>query len=337
MGRRYEFDIPRLLAPPQFQGYDVGRLRRISFLAPLRRSMTDFYVHTTNEPLWRDAARRLRRSQLVTDRSRAEAEVFDGAAIAKLPAIRAAIDAGRHAVVAAEPGLSQEQLASLAEAARGKGVLFAMLNPERFLPSRELMLSQLAIGEQSGPLGTPEFVRAHRWENHVAPAPLGLPGPLVGEIEIASQLFLRPVRTVFALRPAGLSAWQLHLGFCPGMAVIDYCDSLQGTTAVGYRSLSIIGSRGSTQIDDHTNTQPAYVGGSGPTGLTVGEGVVHLTKLLDYAAGMLELGGRSKAEAEAKWLASVSQAEEIVAAVEAVKKSLATGEAVTLETREAAR
>lgn len=299
--------------------------------------MTSFYVHTTNEPLWRDAARRLHQSHLVADRTEAVAEVFDGAALAKPQAIRAAIDAGRHVVVAAEPCLSQEQLASLAEAARGRGVMFELLNPDRFLPSRELMFGQLSIGESAGSLGTPELVRSHHWENHVAPAPLGLPGPLVGEIEMASRFFMRTVRTVFALRPAKLSAWQVHLEFCPGMAVIDYCDSLQGTTTGGYRSLSIIGSRGSTQIDDHGNTQLAYVGGNGPTGITVGEGVVYLTNLLNHAVGMIELRARSTIEVKAKLFGSVTQAGEVVAVVEAVKQSLTTGEAVMVPAMEAAR
>lgn len=293
--------------------------------------MISFAVHTQNEPLWRDAARRLHRARLVADPAAAEAEVFDGAAQADVKRIRAALDAGRHAVVAAEPCLSQPQLSELKEAARAKGVMFALLNPDRFLPSRELMFNQPSIGESAGPLGTPELVRSHRWENHVAPAPLGLPSPLVGEIEMASRFFMRPVQTVFALRPAGFSAWQLHLGFEPGMAIIDYCDALQGTTTGGYRALSIIGSRGATQIDDHTNTQLAYVGGSGPTGITVGEGVSYLAKLLEHAAGMIELRARSTPEVKSKAFASVTQAEEVVAAVAAIKKSLATGEAVAVE------
>lgn len=289
--------------------------------------MASFYVHTTNEPLWRDAARRLHHSRLVAAAAEAEAEVFDGSTAARPKAVRAALDAGRHAIIAAEPCLSREETTALLEAARARGVTLAFLNPDRFLPSRDLMRKQLTHGDTAGPLGTPELIRSHRWENHVAPAPLGLPGPLVGEIEMAARFFGRPVRTVFALRPTGFSAWQVHLGFEPGMAVIDYCDALQGTTAEGYRSLSIIGSRGATQIDDHNNTQLAYVGGSGATGVTVGEGVLHLTSLLE----LMGVNIRSKILSNV----SATQALEIVDVVEAVKKSLANGDAVTLPTAEA--
>lgn len=284
-------------------------------------NMTAFYVHTTNEPLWRDAARRLHKSRLVDAVGDAQAEVFDGATLAKPQAIQAALEAKRHVLVAAEPCLSRDQIRSLNDVAFKNDVRFFLCNPDRYLASRQLIHKEAVRS-----LGKPELVRSHRWENHVAPAPMGLPGPLVAEIEQAIWLYRLPVLQVFAVRPVGFNAWQVHLRFDPpGMALIDYCDALQGTTAHGYRSLSLIGSRGATQIDDHTNTQLAYLGGDGPTGLPVGEGPRHLAALLDHAA-------ESWTRATPLWNSPV-EARDVVEVVEAVQKSLSTREPVFLEER----
>ena len=131
------------------------------------------------------------------------------------------------------------------------------------------------------------------------------------------------------MQPAGLNAVQVQLCFGPGMATIDYCDALQGTTLTGYRSLSLIGSRGSAQVDDHTNTQLAYVGGDGPTGLTVGEGVRHLAAMLDdFASAIAE---------QRDFSSTVTDALHTLDVVAALQKSLKTHEPVTLEPAEAVR
>jgi predicted dehydrogenase len=286
--------------------------------------MTSFFVHTADEAPWRDAARRLHQARLVAAAGEAQAEVFDGALLAKPPAIRAALEAGLHVIVAAEPCLSRAELDSLQRTAKQRSLLFALFNPDRFLASRQLLRKQI-----DGPLGSLELLRSHRWENHVAPAPLGLSGSLVGEIEQAAWFYGRPVRSVFAMQPVGLNAAQVQLCFGPGMATIDYCDALQGTTLTGYRSLSLIGSRGSAQVDDHTNTQLAYVGGDGPTGVTVGEGVRHLAAMLDECALAIA--------ANRDFSSNVSDALHSLDVVAAVQKSLATHEPVALAAAEAAR
>ena len=286
--------------------------------------MTSFFVHTADEAPWRDAARRLHQSRLVAAAGEAHAEVFDGALLTKPPAIRAALEAGRHVLVAAEPCLPRVELDSLQRAAKQRSLLFALFNPDRFLASRQLLRKQI-----DGPLGSLELLRSHRWDNHLAPAPLGLSGSLVGEIEQAAWFYGRPVRSVFAMQPAGLNAVQVQLCFGPGMATIDYCDALQGTTLTGYRSLSLIGSRGSAQVDDHTNTQLAYVGGDGPTGLTVGEGVRHLAAMLDdFASAIAE---------QRDFSSTVTDALHTLDVVAALQKSLKTHEPVTLEPAEAVR
>jgi len=280
-----------------------------------------FVVHTTDESAWRDAGKRLHRARLVADTPHAEApqaEVFDGAESVELAAIERAVAAGRHVLVAAEPCLSRAALTAVADAARRRGVLFAMVHPDRFLPSRRLIRKQL-----DATLGSTELVRSRRWENRVGPASLGLASALVGEIAQAAWLFGRPVRSVFALQTLERRAIQVQLGFAPGMALVDYCDALPCTGAAAYRSLSVIGSRGSAQIDDHTNQQLAFIGGSRPTAVPVGEGVGHLAAMLDDFA---------QAVAERRDLsACLTDALDTIAAVDAVLQSLGSGEPVSPE------
>ena len=91
----------------------------------------------------------------------------------------------------------------------------------------------------------------------------------------------------------------------------------------------LIGSRGSAQVDDHTNTQLAYVGGDGPTGLTVGEGVRHLAAMLDdFASAIAE---------QRDFSSTVTDALHTLDVVAALQKSLKTHEPVTLEPAEAVR
>lgn len=276
-------------------------------------------LHTDREDVWRDAARRLHRA---TIDAAADAELFDGATLAKPQAIEAALTAGRHVLVAAEPCLTREELDSLAAAATKRGVTFDVVNPDRCLPSRQLVKKQLG-----GPLGSPELVRIHRWQPHASvetTSPLGLPGPLVAEIEQALWLVGRPVCMVFAVELAadGGRFLQVHLSFDAGMSLIDYDDRLPD--GVGYRSLSVIGSSGSAQTDDQANAQLAYRGGA-PRGVPVGEGVRYLATMVDdFATTVAEK--RDTANDVAAWRS-------VAAVVAAVRKSLTTRDAVTMEVR----
>src|SRR6478736_808158 len=106
-------------------------------------------IHTDREDVWRDAARRLHRATIGGGAE--SAELFDGAVHAKPQATEAALAAGRHVLVAAEPCLTREELDSVAAVATKKGVTFDVMNPDRCLPSRQLVKKQLG-----GPLGSPE-------------------------------------------------------------------------------------------------------------------------------------------------------------------------------------
>jgi predicted dehydrogenase len=305
--------------------------------------MLSTYLYTTDETAWRDAARRLHRATIdgvgdVAGRERpsaaCRAEVFVGAAQAEVAAIERALAAGRHALVVAEPCLTPASLRALAAAAARRGVQFAVVSPDRFLPSRQMVKSQLG-----GPLGSPELVRIHRWESHAAAAttsPLELPGPLVAELEQAVWLMGRVPQTVFAVEPQGAAAGtngarmlQVHLSFCPGMAIIDYSDRLPDATretsssggAAAYRSLSVIGSSGSAQTDDQANAQLLYGGGL-PQGVVGGEGVKSLAAILDDFATAIETIRDPSAGLQA-W-------HDTAAVVEAVRQSIAHREAVAV-------
>lgn len=299
------------------------------------RRMLNIQLFTSDEATWRDAVRRLHRATIdgiadvanPTNGTHAEAVVFIGAAQAEAAAIQRAITAGRHVLVVAEPCLTRDALAALAAAAQRKNLVFALQNPDRRLPSRQTVKQQLG-----GPLGSPELVRIHRWEAHAAAetvSPLGLPGPLVGEIEQAVWLVDRPILRVYALeqKASGPGAnggryLQVHLSFDQGMAVIDYDDRLPG--GAGYRSLSVIGSSGSAQIDDQANVQLAYGGGL-PRGVAVGEGIRHFATLIDDFATAVETKRETTADVET-WRTVI----DVVAAVE---RSLKTHEPAIPETR----
>src|SRR5262245_37770123 len=67
--------------------------------------------------------------------------------------------AGRHVMLAAHPTISARRKV-LTESARRSGSRLAVLNPERFLPSRRLIKQHLDAGK----LGEVGLVRIHRWE-----------------------------------------------------------------------------------------------------------------------------------------------------------------------------
>lgn len=302
--------------------------------------MLRMQVFTTDEPAWRDAGRRLRQSTFVAFgdvamspqlHADAQAVVLADAAQVEAAFIEKALSAGRHVLVAAEPCLTAVDLKKLAAVAESHRVRLDVVNPDRFLPSRQTIYQQLG-----GPLGSPELVRVHFWQAHDAAdstSPLGLPGPLVGELEQAAWFYGRLPRRVFALEQgaaAGDSAvgryLQLHLAFEPGMALIDYNDRLPsraGEPNVGYRSLSVIGSSGSAQVDDQANMQLRFSGGA-PRGVSTTEGVRHLAALVDdFATAVTE--GR-KSSMVSNWL-------DVAAVVDAVRRALQTRDAVAMEAR----
>jgi predicted dehydrogenase len=197
--------------------------------------------------------------------------------------IERCLAAKKHVLVDAQAWLSAIELETLIAAAQRSDVQLAIENPDRFLPSRQLIRQQLDAGK----IGTPGLVRLHRWvpahaDEEVAAG--GLPMALIRDIEVVLSLVGTSPNSVYAVErpqpfpPAPGRVLQVHLGFPSGaMALIDYAHCLPAGD--DYRSLSVIGSTGAAYADDHHNVQLLYHGGS-PQAIRVGEGSRHLVAMV---------------------------------------------------------
>jgi predicted dehydrogenase len=139
-----------------------------------------------------------------------------------------------------------------------------LLNPDRCLPSRQLIRQQLDAGK----LGDVGLVRVHRWEPPDADNSgecLELPESLVRDLDIVLWLTGQVPNAVHAVESSAAEATpgrflQVHLGFPSGaMALLDYSNRLP--PGDGYQSLSVIGSAGAAYADDHQNMQLVFRGG----------------------------------------------------------------------------
>jgi predicted dehydrogenase len=231
------------------------------------------------------------------------------------------LEAGRHVLAALEPCWPPDQLEALAGAAQRSGVRFAVVNPDRHLPSRQLIKQQVP-----GKLGEVGLVRVHRWgPAGPLPEPLGLPGPLVRDLDVVLWLSDLLPDVVFALErpgPAGRHL-QVHLGFPGGgMALLDYDD---GTPrGAGYQALTVVGAAGAAYADDHQNAQLLFRDGRA-LAVRTGEG---LRQILSLAQEWIDgLGtGTDPTAGLASW-------RKVFAVVEAIRQALATHRAVPLEGR----
>jgi predicted dehydrogenase len=237
--------------------------------------------------------------------------------------IHRCLEAGRHTLLAARPWLTAGVLDGLADAASGAGVQLAVLNADRFLPSRQLIRQQLDAGR----LGEPGLVRIHRWVQRGAPdagAGEGPAAPMARDIDTASWLMGAPPEVVFALQVegdhGGGRSTLVHLGFPGGgMALIDYSDDLP--PGDGYRSLSLIGSSGAAYADDHQNAQLVYRGGH-PQALGVDEGGKERLALVQAFVDGIAQGQ--------DFTASVSAWRTVMAGADAARESVASRRAVPL-------
>jgi predicted dehydrogenase len=197
------------------------------------------------------------------------------------------LDSGQHVLLLAGPWLSEGALGRLSSAARNAGTRFAVLSPERFLPSRQLIREQL----DSGRLGVPGLVRIHRWA-HSASSVGEMPVPLLLDLDTAIWLMNETPDRVYALEApqSGLIGRpiQLHLGFSGGgMALIDFADQPPGRES--YQSLSVIGSSGAAYADDHQNMQLLYSRAGPPQALQVNERRAALVALVQsFVTDLLE-------------------------------------------------
>lgn len=281
--------------------------------------------------LWEAVACRLHRAtvsclaetELSQPPADCDAILFAGTKPPVISFVSACLAAGKHVTVIASSLLLAET-ESLQAAAKQAGVQFAFVNPDRYLPSRQLIRQQI----ETGKFGAPGLVRLHRWESsaqQVPTTPTLLPAVVTGDLDLILWLVGMSPNLVYATEvskpeQAGRTI-QIHLGFPGGlMALIDYSSALPPGN--NYLSLSIIGGAGAANADDHHNGQLIYRGHH-PEAVLVDEG---LRKWVHVAQEVVDslLSQRDLSEGVTTWLNALS-------IVSAVRQSLATRRAVTLE------
>jgi predicted dehydrogenase len=220
----------------------------------------------------------------------------------------------RDAILVAEPCPPREVMESLFAAAREAGRQFAVVNPDRYLPSRQIVRKQL-----SGPLGDAGLVRIHRWEPPSNRTD-DFPEPLPRDIDVTLWLVGRMPDRVFAVGQ-GDHYRQVHLGFANGaMALLDFCSGLPAGD--GYQSLSVIAASGAAYADDHQNTQLLFRGGH-PQAVFTQEHAAQLTAITQEFADTIRAGRDVTADNQAEW-------RNVFAVADAVRESLASRQAVSV-------
>src|SRR5262249_45137969 len=139
-------DQPLASAPPA----------RSNTPAPREAGMLRLGVVGVPESAWHEVARRLRGATLDLA---APPYTCDAVVLTRedVPAERL-LDAGKHVLLADELDLTQERLAAWSALMRPGGPQLAVLDRDRYLPSRQLIRQQLDLH-----LGEPGLVRSHRW------------------------------------------------------------------------------------------------------------------------------------------------------------------------------
>lgn len=192
-----------------------------------------------------------------------------------------------------------------ADAAHGADPNLPVVNPERYLPSRQLIRQQLDAGK----LGDPGMIRVHRWTAAKDDA------ALLRDLDLVLWYFGKQPNLVFALETIGLN---IHLGFPGGgMALINHAHHLP----VGERSyyLSLIGSSGAAYADEHQNMQLAYRGGAA-LAVRADEGVTAWVALVQEFAERVR-SGQAAHGPDPAW-------QSVLRVNDAVQESLRTKQAV---------
>ncbi len=227
-----------------------------------------------------------------------------------------------------------------------------VINPDRFLPSRQLIRQQL----NSGKLGEVGLIRVHRWEPARGQAPQNSelaepsvssaqspippilnsavpdPGPrlpvsLLRDLDVVLWLIGQSPDAVYAVEQTDSNSGnprghflQVHLGFPSGaMALLDFADRLPA--GEGYQSLSVIGSAGTAYADDHQNMQLIFRGGR-PQALLAEESGRRHAALVQETVEALQAGGDVSAHV-ADWQSVLKVAEAVRQSIES-NKSIGT-------------
>lgn len=259
-----------------------------------------------------------------------DAVVFFGQQRPRESEMEELLGAGRHVLLAAAPHWPIDRLDALLCSAKRAGRQLSVVNPERFLPSRQLIRQQIPDR-----IGNAALVRSHRWvplTSHESSASChGIPDAVIRDLDVALWLAGRPPTCLFALAvgtngavPDGPGFMQIHLGFDEGMALLDYCDRLPAGD--GYGSLSVIGTSGAAHADDHQNGQLLYRGGA-PRSLKTEESA------RQYASLVQDFVDALSARQDVLNDLTASTWRRVLSVVEAIRQSLATHQAVALEGR----
>ncbi|MSQ97342.1 MAG: hypothetical protein EXR98_22705 [Gemmataceae bacterium] len=258
---------------------------------------------------WRDIARRPRGAVICDDGVAASMQAWDAALAFAIPdddglSFERLLDGRKHVLVPIDIDLPFAQLQALADRAKQVNVRFAVVNPDRYLPSRQLIRHQLDAGK----LGEPGLIRIHRWRSA---------GALLRDLDLVLWYFGKAPNLVYAVSHVGGGNTQIHLGFPGGgMALLDHAAGLP--VGAGYYSLSLIGSTGAAYADDHQNMQLAYQGGL-PRAVHADEGTLPIAVLVQEFVDAIA-AGRDAAE---DW-------RQVFAIRAAIEQSIATRQAVTL-------
>jgi predicted dehydrogenase len=291
-------------------------------------------VSNAEEAVWREVAPRLRGATIARARDAgffAPAEACDAAAFlgSDLPepgSVERLLRTGKH-VLLAPACPSRDFVETWFETARRTNVQLAVLNPDRYLPSRQCIRQHLDAGK----LGEPVLVRLHRWEPAASDGPWEGPrrsGPLLRALELTLWLMGKPPDRVYAIQQRvkepgfpGSRFVQVHLGFpCGGMALIDCTNRLPpGDT---YQSLAVLGSAGAAYADDHQNMQLVYRGGR-PQAVRTDEGTSYLAAMVQAFLDRLGAGGDAPGDVKS-WRTVWDLAD-------AVERSLEAKQAIPLE------
>ena len=202
-----------------------------------------------------------------------EADQFDAVIVRSSTQARGAIEAGKHVLVDAPVADSFEETKLLIEFAVQAGVVLAVSQLRRFDPSNRNILERLSGSK----LGTPGLLRVHRWNSQ---RNRSLAATLFGDIDLALILFGAKPTDIYAVARSNHAYLQIHLGFSNGgMVILDYSERLPA--GQGYKSLTLIGSRGAAYADDHNNTHLLFAGGN-PTALISDSGNGHVLEIQDF-------------------------------------------------------
>lgn len=242
-----------------------------------------------------DAAQRAARllGAIVTDESiegllARRSNAFDAVIIhesdkSRVATIERAAKGGKHVLVASPLADSVEAAERVIEACRSSQVRLMVGHSLRFMPSRTAVKAAL----DSGKLGEPGLLRIHRWTGSSGgqEAKSIVMQHAVNGIDLANWLFAGLPNRVYALGRPGYV--QVHLGFSNGgMALIDHATNLPDGD--GYSSLSLIGSTGAADADDHHNRNLLFRGGI-PSAIDTGEGPFHLiAQLAEFVSAIEE-------------------------------------------------